>query len=244
MNCRAPARHRSCWPNTELMRMRLPLKSKVLSDLVALAAIALLPGLVWADGDRCPICGGELSGTIYLITDKVTNEKKQICQNCSTLTETCFVCGLPVKTDYTKLPDGRFLCARDARNAVLSEDEARQVCEEVRDALDRQFARFISFPSTNLQIEVIDRVNLLELFKFPGNDFQCPVTLGYIESQLKTNNADRGQIKHRISLMSALPRAEFKAVCAHELTHSWLFENLPAHRRKTLGHDANEGFCE
>ena len=88
--------------------MRLPLKSKVLFDLVALVAIAFLPGLVWADGDRCPICGGELSGTIYLITDKVTNEKKQICQNCSTLTETCFVCGLPVKTDYTELPDGRF----------------------------------------------------------------------------------------------------------------------------------------
>jgi hypothetical protein len=212
--------------------------------IAAVAALAIFCVPVVADGDRCAICGGELSGTIYFVTDKVTDEKKQICQNCSSLTETCFLCGLPVKTDYTKLPDGRFLCARDARNAVLNEDEAKQVCEDVREALDRQFVRFLTFPSTNLQIEIIDRVNLLEMFKFPGNDYQCPVTLGYIQSELSAKERTRGQIKHHISLMSALPRAQFKAVCAHELTHAWLYENLPAQRRKTLGHDANEGFCE
>jgi hypothetical protein len=44
--------------------------------------------------------------------------------------------------------------------------------------------------------------------------------------------------------MSALPRAEFKATCAHEYTHAWVFANVSPARRKTLGHDAHEGFCE
>jgi hypothetical protein len=35
-----------------------------------------------------------------------------------------------------------------------------------------------------------------------------------------------------------------KSVCAHELSHTWVFENLPAARKKTLSRDAHEGFCE
>jgi hypothetical protein len=44
--------------------------------------------------------------------------------------------------------------------------------------------------------------------------------------------------------MSGLPRSELKAVCAHELSHTWVFENVPAARKKTLSRDAHEGFCE
>ena len=197
-----------------------------------------MPGL--ADPNKCAICGGEFGATIYLVTDKVTREKIQICHDCSVLSEECFICGLPVKKDFTKLPDGRFLCARDAKRAVLDEDEAKRVCAEVKEAVDRLFSRFINFPATNVDTVIVDRVNLQELFKFPGRDYQCPNVLGYIQS--KTNS--QGEIRHEISLMSGLPLDEFKAVCAHEFSHSWQFENVPPARKKTLGHDANEGFCE
>lgn len=207
----------------------------------------LLVTIVWlactarlmADADRCAVCGGELTGTVYLLTDKVTNEKKQICQKCSTLTETCFICGLPVKTNLTTLPDGRVLCARDSQDSVLNEDEAKVVCAEVKDALDRLFSRFMTFPGTNVETAIVDRVHILQLFKVPGNDFQCPMVLGYIRSK-----PDRGHIHHEMSLLSALRRAEFKAVCAHEFTHAWQAENISEQRRPTLGHDAVEGFCE
>src|SRR5205823_4373930 len=135
---------------------------------------------------------------------------------------------------------GRFLCARDARRAVLDEDEAKRICEEVRDSLDHLFSRFLTFPATNLDIKIVDRVNLQELFKSPGRNYECPNVLGYIQS--KTNR--QGRIRHEISLLSGLPLGEVKAVCAHELTHSRQFENVPAARKKTLGHAANEGFCE
>jgi DNA-directed RNA polymerase subunit N (RpoN/RPB10) len=198
------------------------------------------PLAVAADPNRCAVCGVALSGTVYTYTDKVTNEKKQVCHDCSVLSEECFICGLPVKTDYKKLPDGRFLCQRDAKRAVLDEDEAKRVCGEAKEAIDRLFSRFLVFPTTNVDTAVVDRVNLQELFKYPGRDYQCPNVLGYIQS--KTNAL--GEIRHEISLLSGLPLAEFKAVVAHEYSHSWQFENVPAARKKTLGHDANEGFCE
>jgi len=203
--------------------------------------LAAPPVGTWADADHCAICGTlyGFSDRIYVMTDKVTQEKKQMCHDCSVLNEVCFTCGLPVKKDVTNLPDGRCLCARDARNAILNDDEAKRVYEEVHDEADRLFSRFLTFPATNITTAVVDRVNLLELFKMPGNDYTCPNVLGYI--QTKTN---RGKVRHEISLLGALPRAELKAVCAHELTHAWQAENVPARRKKTLGHDANEGFCE
>jgi hypothetical protein len=192
-----------------------------------------------ADARLCAICGAEFGATVYVVTDKVRNEKKQICHECSGWPRDGYLCGLPVKRDYTELPDGRSLCSRDARTAILNEEEAVRVCEEVQDALDRLFSRFLTFPSAKMDIDIVDRVNLRELFKFPGNDYECPNALGYM--QCKTN---KGQVRYDISLLSGLPLADFKAVCAHEFTHAWLAENVPAARKKTLGHDANEGFCE
>ncbi len=202
-------------------------------------AILLLAQELFAQGDKCTICGKDFGSTVYVFTDKVTSEKKRICAECSLLKEICFVCGLPVRADFTKLPDDRILCQRDVKNAILDDDEARQICEDTRDAMERLFSRFLDLPHTNLTIAVVDRVSLLDLFKMPGNDYSCPNVLGYIQS--KTN---RTSVKHEISLLGGLPRGEFKAVCAHELSHAWVYDNVPTNRRKTLGHDAHEGFCE
>ena len=206
----------------------------------ALACIASLIGIA-ARGDEnfCAVCGNAFIEKVYIFTDKVTDEKTRVCSDCATSKEFCFLCGLPVKKDFTHLPDDRYICARDVRTAVLNEDEAREVCNEVRDALDHLLSRFVAFPGTNLTIGIVDRVNLQELFKMPGRDNTCPNVLGYISSKTK-----RGVIHHNMSLLGALPRAELKAVCAHELTHAWQAENVPAARKKTLGHDAIEGFCE
>ena len=176
---------------------------------------------------------------MFILVDKVTEEKKHICEECSKLPHDCFICGLPVKRDFTELPDGRFLCARDAKDAVLDDDEAKRICDDVKEQLDRLFSRFITFPGTNVETSVVDRVNLLALFKVPGNDFECPNILGYTQSRTNLN-----RITHQVSLMSGLPRSELKAVCAHELSHTWVFQNVPGARKKSLSRDAHEGFCE
>jgi DNA-directed RNA polymerase subunit N (RpoN/RPB10) len=189
--------------------------------------------------NKCAICGNEIGEVTYIFVDKVTEEKKHICLECSKLPNDCFICGLPVKSDFTELPDGRVLCARDAKNAVLDDDEAEKICDDVNEALDRLFARFITFPGTNIETSIVDRVNLQALFKVPGNDYECPNILGYTRS--RTNFT---RIVHQISLMSGLPRAELKSVCAHELSHAWVFENVPGARKRTLSRDAHEAFCE
>jgi len=189
--------------------------------------------------NKCGICGNEIGEVTYIVVDKVTEEKKHICIECSKLPHDCFICGLPVKRDFTELPDGRVLCERDVKNAVLDDDEARKICDNVKEALDRLLVRFVTFPGTNVETSVVDRVNLQALFKVPGNDYECPNILGYTQSRTNFN-----RIVHQISLMSGLPRAELKSVCAHELSHAWVFENVPGARKKTLSRDAHEGFCE
>jgi hypothetical protein len=211
--------------------------------LLLLAAFLVLHGQTMAEVERCFVCGEELGSKAYLVADKVTNEKKPLCEKCTKLTEVCFACGLPVKTNATQLTDGRLLCARDAKNAVLNEDEAKRVSVEVKDTLDRLFSRFLTFPGTNVETEIVDRVHLVQLFKIPGNDFQCPLVLGYVHSDVKAD-PNRIRFNHHVHLLSALPLAQFKAVCAHEFTHTWINENLSPQRKGTLGRDANEGFCE
>jgi hypothetical protein len=189
--------------------------------------------------NKCAICGNDIGEVTYIVVDKVTEEKKHICLECSKLPHDCFICGLPVKRDFTELPDGRVLCERDVKNAVLDDDEARKICDDVNEALDRLLVRFVTFPGTNVETSIVDRVNLQALFKVPGNDYECPNILGYTQSRTNFN-----RIVHQISLISGLPRAELKSVCAHELSHAWVFENVPGARKKTLSRDAHEGFCE
>ncbi len=199
----------------------------------------VLPFAGLAATNRCAICGVEFKDQVYVVTDQVTGEKTSICPDCSDLPNDCFLCGLPVKENYTELPDGRFLCARDAKTAVLDQKEAERLVEEVTDALDRLFSRFATFSRTNVQTEVIDRVTLQALFRTPGHDSTCPNVLGYFEPRTNHN-----VVTHHISLLKGLPRAEFKCVIAHEFSHAWVFDNVPVARKESLGKDAQEGFCE
>ena len=190
-----------------------------------------------ARGDLCAICGRPIVGdTIYLVTDKVTGEKKESCSDCVKL-PSCYICGLPVK-DGTQLPDGRFLCARDAKTAVVKADDADRICAQVKDDLDRLFSRFTEFPA-NVDVAVIDRIDVDAMYSPGGNDFESPNLLGCIHPDT-ANQVTR----YKMRLMTGLPLAELKATCAHEYSHAWVGENVPKERRAGLGHDAEEGFCE
>ncbi|HWX21538.1 MAG TPA: protein DA1, partial [Candidatus Binatia bacterium] len=110
---------------------------------------------------------------------------------------------------------------------------------EVRDSLDRLFARFSGFPEKNITVAMVDRIHLQELFTLAGNDYHCPNVFGYTQSETNGN-----RIEHRISLMTGLPLSWFQATCAHELSHAWVAENVPPKRRQRLVRETEEGFCE
>jgi hypothetical protein len=190
-----------------------------------------------ARGDLCAICSRPISGgTIYLVTDKITGEKKESCADCVKL-PSCYICGLPVK-DGTQLPDGRFLCARDGKTAVVKSGDAERICARIKDDLDRLFSRFTVFPA-NVDVSVIDRIDVDSMFRSGGNDFESPNLLGCIRPETASP-----ETRYKMSLMTGLPLAELKATCAHEYSHAWVGENVPKERRARLGRDAEEGFCE
>jgi hypothetical protein len=187
----------------------------------------------------CDICGGPLSTEAYIVQDKVAQLKRKVCPECMLSGSICFICGLPTRSNRVELSDGRILCERDAATAVLKQQDAQRYSRETRQRLGQLFWKFMSFPETNVSVSMVDRVQLQEQFRFPGNDRPCPNVWG----RLRTLNSNGG-LRHEMNLLNGMPLAGFNATCAHEFTHAWLNENLSAERRKTLSGDAVEGFCE
>jgi hypothetical protein len=194
------------------------------------------PLTAWA-GDVCAICDRPIQGTIYLMTDKVTGEKVLVCSDCIKL-PLCSICGLPVKDNGVALPDGRYLCARDAKTVVLKAANIEQICGQVKVDLDRLFSRFTEFPA-NVDVTVIDRIDVDSMFYTEGNGSESPDLLGCIRPETVNDTT-----RYKMSLLIGMPLAQLKETCAHEYSHAWVGENVPKERRARLGRDAEEGFCE
>jgi len=160
-------------------------RAKVATGLALWLCLAF-PERLPAMDEHCAICGGPFVGRVYLAEDKITQERKEICQRCAMTCPRCFFCGMPVNTNApgaAELSDGRWLCPRDAAGAVLREDDGLRLAGATRDSLDRLFSRFLSLPQGNVTVEVVDRVQLQELFKIAGNDYDCPNIWGYTQTR-------------------------------------------------------------
>ena len=197
------------------------------------------PILLPASAEICEICGGPLGPEAYIVQDRVTLAQRKVCSECELSKTRCFACGLPARSNYTELPDGRVLCERDAVTAVLKEQDCLRCSREARQRLRQLFWKFLTFPETNVSISMVDRVHLQEQFRLPGYDRPCPNVWGRLRTQISAAG-----MQHEMSLLSGMPLAGFNATCAHEYTHAWLNENLSAERRKTISGDSVEGFCE
>ncbi len=186
----------------------------------------------------CALCGKPIyGGTVYIFTDKVTGEKKEVCSDCIKLPR-CYICGMPIKDGGVELPDGRWLCARDATTVVLDAGEIKLDCAQVKDDLDRLFSRFTSFPA-NVDVKGIDRIDVDSMFNTEGNTFESPDLLGCIRP-VRVGDLTR----YKMSILTGMPLAQLKETCAHEYSHAWVGENVPKERHARLGRDAEEGFCE
>ena len=197
-----------------------------------------LARVAWAE-PQCATCGQFITDeVIYYVTDRATGEKRPVCGACMKLPRVCALCRLPVKVDYTEVGDGRFLCARDAKVAVLDAAKARQILLEARPELDRLLARFLRLPATNVSLTIENPVHMEQILQSPGFARQCPFLYGYTRSLLYHDT----RWEHTVGILSALPRTRLLSTYAHELTHTWLKEELPQERR--ISRTAVEGCCE
>jgi hypothetical protein len=209
--------------------------------LSALCLVMLSWAFVAAGQDiKCDICGDTIHENYHVMEDLTTYEKKKVCVACWKLENRCFICGLPVRENFETLRDGRIICERDAKAVIESEDDAKQVCQQVRDDLDRLLARFMTYPDTNVIVSIVNRFYLENLFKAPGEGQACVSVYGATTS----NRLPGDRIVHSVCVLSHLPKARLMAVCAHEYTHAWMGQNVSRERTAALDKDTLEAFCE
>lgn len=208
----------------------------------AITAGLFICGVValFAQTPKCRVCDKPIVAKFYQVEDRAHGGKADVCEECGNLESRCFACSLPVKSTATKLTDGRFLCARDTKEAIQQDEEAKKICGQTREALDQLYSRFLTFPSTNVVLNIVDRFTLESLFKSPGYGRRCTSIFGATSSHKLADDV----YVHTISVLSGLSRKRLESVAAHEFGHTWLNENLPAERKSALAPEAVEGFCE
>ena len=207
---------------------------------------AAVPG--YSQVKICDICGREIHEKYYIHDDLALGGKHIICSICNDLPNRCFACGMPVKDDCKTLPDGRYICARDAKEAVDSGEEGKRICEETRDEMNRTFSRFMTFPSDNVTIQMVDKSHLDSLFKLPGYK-RCVSIYGATQSRgitavSGTSGVSVGKYTHTVNVLDSVRKSRLIAVCAHEFTHTWIAENVSPQRKMSLSPEAAEGLCE
>jgi hypothetical protein len=189
---------------------------------------------------KCDICGDPITENYHVMEDLTTYEKKTVCVSCYKLENRCFICGLPVRENFQTLRDGRVICERDAKDIVASEDDAKQICQQTRDDLDRLLSRFITFPDTNVILSIVNRFYLENLFKSPEEGQACVSIYGATTS----NRLPGNRVVHSVCILSHLRKPRLMAVCAHEFTHAWMGQNVSRGRTAALDKDTLEAFCE
>ena len=196
----------------------------------------------WALGDEtpknCEICKGPFGETVYVADDHIRQVKKHICLACSKSKVTCSACGLAANPrTLRKLDDGRVLCELDAKGAVLSETEAREIFHEVKREVQRMLAHWSPLPDMNVTAYLVNRNDFIKEFHRKASVESPEKLLGLTHS-----TSDGTNHEHRIYLLSGVLKPEFMATCAHEYTHAWLNEHSTMTR--TLHKDTVEGYCE
>ncbi|HXG48203.1 MAG TPA: hypothetical protein VNO52_11315 [Methylomirabilota bacterium] len=203
--------------------------------------------LVWAWGGlaasspaalTCVSCRQTPKEPVFLFTSPALRDQVLVCQSCSQLTTACALCSIPLRTNFLRLDDGRFLCESHASRAVFSEPEALRIWEETKREMFRLFGGVGILPSRNISVSLVDGTRLAQFHRLQRSAHGKALTLGLT----RTRQTGPGEFEHAIYLLNGLNRERLMAVCAHEYTHAWLHENVPAER--DLAADTVEGFCE
>jgi hypothetical protein len=224
--------------NAKLRRLRLLHLVGLLAMLAPIWSLTA-PADKLPDSDRCEICSEWFTNKAYLVEDPIRQVKKHICLKCSKSKTVCSICGLAANPKtLRRLDDKRILCELDAKDAILAEQEARDIFQEVKRDIQRLLAHWKPLPDTNVTAYLVSHDDFIKEYQRRPSMDNPEKLLGLTRSQ----SDDGTNYMHRIYLLSGTRKPQFLATCAHEYTHAWLQEHsTPA---RTLNKDTTEGFCE
>lgn len=186
--------------------------------------------------DPCPICGKRYGSTIFAVTRTGRDEKVLVCGSCANLETTCYLCAIPVLNKFTKLADGRLLCEEDAKRAVLTQDDAERLFDNVKRDVQSILARHGSLPHHNIHLTLEAKARLDRTGDNLISSHDDRLLMGLTRSTSREANL----MEHSIFLLHGLTQDRMTVVAAHEYAHAWLHENV----RRKLNQDAVEGFCD
>jgi hypothetical protein len=202
--------------------------------------VALLGSGTWTQAQNpttpstpihCVVCAKVISGKYF-----IHNLTNNICVDCEKLETRCSVCGLPVKENFGKTKDGRFLCKTDLPNTVLTEEEGRRLFDQAASDLDTLSEGLLRLRSPQVNVQMLFHLDFSES-RAAGKSTSPLHRLGFSMSRPVGNG-----FTHNVVLLSGQLRGLTLSTCAHEFGHLWINENLPAGR--TLEPDTLEAVCE
>jgi len=188
--------------------------------------------------DPCPVCGKKFGSgaTVFGFTKRGREEKIFTCGDCAKLETTCYICGVPVKDKMMQLADGRLLCNDDTSQAVLTQDDAEKLFDDVKRDIQSLLSAHGTLPHRNihLTLEAKARLDKSGANLISAHDDRLLMGL------TRTTSVEAGKYDHTISLLYGLTHERMMVVAAHEYAHAWLHENV----RRRMNQDAVEGFCD
>lgn len=205
-----------------------------------LAAVLLIAATGWLHAqarrshphDRCIVCSKSqtIADPVWLF-----QETNLVCNPCHLIKERCLVCGVPVKDDFFKTPDGRIYCHSDKVGRVFDEYEAGRLYLDATDEL-RRVARGemeLKYPETPVRLFDSDYWN---------DDAKKKETNSLHKIGFSHSRSLGDRLTHGIVLLSGQRRQALAAVCAHEYAHLWINENRAW--TNAIDPDVLEAVCE
>src|SRR5688572_13915842 len=119
---------------------------------------------ILALADVCLSCQQPINGTIYLLSSPYYDKSQLFCAPCSVLKTECAICRLPFQKNVD-LKDGRYLCPKHAKTAVLSGEQAQRLFHEVTRDMIRLLAAGKNYPDRNITFNLVDHDELQELYR-------------------------------------------------------------------------------
>ncbi len=211
-----------------------PMNRFCLASLLWLFLILRSPAL--SPDDPCPVCGKKFGEKAYGLIGHGQEEPIHVCGECVKLDTFCYICGVPVKDRMTRLADGRLLCEKDTKQAVLDPFEARNIFDEVKRDAQTILSRSGALPSHNISLVLEARERLDK----SGSNLISAHDDGLLMGLTRSLQRGPGDFEHTVYLLHGLTRDRMKVVAAHEYGHVWLHENV----NRNLNLDTVEGFCD
>jgi hypothetical protein len=185
----------------------------------------------------CLSCGQQIQKTIYTYKSPYYKDRQSFCATCAVLKTTCFTCKLPF-AKFVDLKDGRILCPKDSKTAILSGDEAQSIFHDVKRDVMKLLGGSRNFPDRNITFNLVDYDELQNL----SRKRRFPQTHNTLYGLTRSSAVDAKEFEHKIDVLSGLTRGQFIGACAHEYGHAWMEQNTIKDR--LIDADAIEGFCE